>query len=219
MARLSDALKPEWFAGGDNFKRWQTRVKFWLMSMKIWWVIFPVLPLTEEQHREYELENSTCIGCLLSLLSDQLCDIYMHHTSAHELCDALDRKYAESDVGRELYVNDQYHEYKMVDDRSIVEQAHEIQLLVGELVYFGCVLPDMFMVGNIISKLPLSWKYFSTSLKHKKETMTVESLIASLDVKEKEKSKDVPRSVPQEGTSNANMVEGKSGGGNKNTKN
>jgi hypothetical protein len=159
-------------------------------------VIFPVLPLTEEQHCEYELENSTCISYLLSLLSDQLCDIYMHHTSAHELWDALDREYAESDAGRELYVNDQYHEYKMVDDRSIMEQAHEIQLLVGELAHFDCVLPDRFMVGGIIAKLPPSWKYFSTSLKHKKETMTVESLIASLDVKEKVRSKDVPRSIP-----------------------
>jgi hypothetical protein len=74
-------------------------------------VIFHVLPLTKEQHREYELENSTCISCLLSLLSDQLCDIYMHHTSARELWDALDRKYAESNAGRELYVNDQYKEY------------------------------------------------------------------------------------------------------------
>jgi hypothetical protein len=70
MAGLSDALKLEQFTGGDNFKRWQTRVKFWLMSMKIWWVIFPIPPLTEEQHREYELENSTCISCLLSILSD-----------------------------------------------------------------------------------------------------------------------------------------------------
>jgi hypothetical protein len=49
--------------------------------------------------------------------------------------------------------------------------------------------------------------------------MTVESLIASLDVEEKAKSKDVPCSVPQEGISNANVVEGKSGGGNKNNKN
>jgi hypothetical protein len=84
-------------------------------------VIFLVLPLTEEQHREYELENSTCISCLLSPLSDQLCDIYMQHTSARELWDALDCKYAKSDAGRELYVNDQYHKYKMVDDQSIVE--------------------------------------------------------------------------------------------------
>jgi hypothetical protein len=48
MDGLSDVLKPEWFAGGDNFKRWQTRVKFFLMSMKIWWVLFLILPLTEE---------------------------------------------------------------------------------------------------------------------------------------------------------------------------
>jgi hypothetical protein len=48
MAGPSDALKPGWFAGGQNFKRWQIRVKFWLMSLRIWWVISPVLPLTEE---------------------------------------------------------------------------------------------------------------------------------------------------------------------------
>jgi hypothetical protein len=81
------------------------------MSMKIRWVIFPVFPLTKEKHCEYEFENSTCIGCLLSLLLDQLCDIYMHHTSAHELWDALDHKYAESYAGHELYVSDQYHEH------------------------------------------------------------------------------------------------------------
>jgi hypothetical protein len=106
----------------------------------------------------------------------------MHHTSALELWDALDHKYAESDAGCELYVNDHYHEYKMVDDRSIMEQAHEIRLLVGELAHFDCVLPDWFVVGGIIAKLPPSWKYFSMSLKHMKETMTVGSLIASLDV-------------------------------------
>jgi hypothetical protein len=131
MAGISDALKPERFAGGDNFKRWQTRVKFWLVSMKIWWVISPVLPLSEEQNCAFELDNSTCVGCILSLLSDQLCDIYMKYDVAREIWEALDRKYAESDAGRELYVNDQYHEYRMVDDRSIVEHAHEIQLLVG----------------------------------------------------------------------------------------
>jgi hypothetical protein len=90
---------------------------------------------------------------------------------------------------------------------------------VGELAHFDCVLPDQFVVGGIITKLPPSWKYFSMSLKHKKETMTIESLIASLDVKEQARSKDVPHSIMQEGVSNANMVEGKAGGGNKNNKN
>jgi hypothetical protein len=58
---------------------------------------------------------------------------------------------------------------------------------MGEPTHFDCVLPDRFMVGGIIAKLPPSWKYFSTSLKHKKENMTFESLIASLDVEQKGK--------------------------------
>jgi hypothetical protein len=119
----------------------------------------------------------------------------MHHTSAREQWDALDRKYVESDAGCELYVNDQYHKYKMVDYKYIMEQAHEIHLLVGELVHFDCVWPDRFVVGGIIVKLPPPWKYFSTSLKNKKETMTVESQISTLDVEEKVRSKDVPDSV------------------------
>jgi hypothetical protein len=50
--------------------------------------------------------------------------------------------------------------------------------------------------------------------------MTVESLIATLDVEEKARSKDVPRSGPPDtGPSNANVVEAKSGGNkNKNWK-
>jgi hypothetical protein len=178
MAGVSDALKPERFAGGDHFKRWQTCIKFWLMSMNIWWVIYPVLSLTEERHCAFELDNTTYIGYIVSLLFDQLCDIYMEYTMASELWEALDHIYAESNAGCELYVNDQYHEYRMVDDCSIVEQTHEIQLLAGELTHFNCALPDRFMVGGIIAKLPLSWRSFATSLKHKRGgggVMTVEN--------------------------------------------
>jgi hypothetical protein len=101
-----------------------------------------------------------------------------------------------------------------------VEQAHEIQLLVGELAQFDCVLPNKFGGGGIIAKLPPTWRNFAMALKHKKEAMTVESLIATLDVEEKAKSKDVPRYGPMDsGTSNANVVEGKSVGKNKNKSN
>jgi hypothetical protein len=89
---------------------------------------------------------------------------------------------------------------------------------VGELAHFNCVLPDRFVVGGIIAKLPPSWRSFAMTLKHKKEVMTVECLIATLDVEEKARSKDVPRSGPPDaGPSNANVVEAKSGG-NKNWK-
>jgi hypothetical protein len=42
----------------------------------------------------------------------------------------------------------------MVDDHSIVKQAHEIQSLAKELEGLKCVLPDKFVTGDIIAKLP-----------------------------------------------------------------
>ncbi len=52
----------------------------------------------------------------------------------------------------------------MVDDRSVVEQAHEIQMLAKELENNRCELPYKFVAGGIIAKLPPSWSDFAISL-------------------------------------------------------
>jgi hypothetical protein len=46
--------------------------------------------------------------------------------SGKELWDALDAKFSVSDADSELYVMEQLFDYKMIDNRSVVEQAHEI---------------------------------------------------------------------------------------------
>ena len=46
------------------------------------------------------------------------------------------------------------------------------------------------MAGCIIAKLPSTWRNFGTSLKHKRQKISVENLIASLDVEEKARAKD-----------------------------
>ena len=83
MVGPSDAMKPERFAGG-NFQRWQTRVKIWLMSMELWWVIHPFMPFTVEQTATFAGDKDTTLGCILSLLSDQLYDLYMDYTNPTE---------------------------------------------------------------------------------------------------------------------------------------
>ena len=61
-----------------------------------------------------------------------------------------------------------FHDLGMVNNHSIVEQAYEIQVLVKELKLLKCPLPDKFVAGCIIAKLPSSWRNFATSLKHKR---------------------------------------------------
>ena len=77
-----------------------------------------------------------------------------------------------------------------------------------------CALPDKFVAGCIIAKLPPSWRNFATGLKHKRQEISVENLIASIDVEEKARDKDA-REKGVEGQSSANMVQKKPSGKNK----
>jgi hypothetical protein len=101
---------------------------------------------------------------------------------------------------------EQLFDYKMVENCSVVEQAHEIQALTNELELFSCPLPDKFVAGGIIAKLSPSWKDFATSLKHKRQEFNMAKLIGTLDVEERVRAKDKGKGV---GTSSANMVQKK----------
>jgi hypothetical protein len=95
----------------------------------------------------------------------------------------------------------------MVDDRSVVEQAHEIQALVKDLEMHGCELPDKFVAGCMIAKLPPSWTEFATSLKHKRREFDVTQLIGTLDEEDKARAKDVKGKKVAEGGSSAHVVQ------------
>jgi hypothetical protein len=51
---------------------------------------------------------------------------------------------------------EQLFDYKIVKNHSVVEQAHEIQVLTKELELFSYPLPNKFVAGGIIAKLPPS---------------------------------------------------------------
>jgi hypothetical protein len=72
-------------------------------------------------------------GDMISVLAQGLEDIFISLQSAKELWNALEDKYGIFDAGSELYVLELFNDYKMVDDRPVVEQAHEIQSLAKEL--------------------------------------------------------------------------------------
>ena len=77
MAGFSDTMKPEKFTGVD-FKRWQTRAQLWLSAMSVFWVVGnpPALPIgSEKELQEFTAATTIFIGCVLSVLSDQLCDV------------------------------------------------------------------------------------------------------------------------------------------------
>jgi hypothetical protein len=45
--------------------------------------------------------------------------------------------------------------------------------MVKELELLKIIVPDEFVVGGIIAKLPPSWRDFTTTLKHKRTHMSI----------------------------------------------
>jgi hypothetical protein len=95
-------------------------------------------------------------GAVISALHPKYEKSYISFPSGKDLWDALKIKFGVSDAGSELYLMEQLFDYKMVKNRSVVEQAHEIQALAKELELFPCPLPDKLVADGIIAMLPPS---------------------------------------------------------------
>jgi hypothetical protein len=54
-----------------------------------------------------------------------------------------------------------------------------------------------FVAGGITAKLPSSWRNFATTLKQKRQQISVEDLLVGLDVEEKAWAKDASTKVPE----------------------
>jgi hypothetical protein len=169
MAGFTDALRPDKFTD-VHFKRWQYMAELWLTTMKVFQISKgkPEGTMSENDQKKFEEANTIFVGCILSILADRLCDVFMHIKDGNKLWDALDAKFGAADAGSEPYITESFHDFKMTKDLSVVQQAHEIQCIAKELELLKCALPDKFVAGCIIAKLPPSWRNFATALKHKR---------------------------------------------------
>ena len=165
-------IKPPPF-DGSNYKHWRERLILWLTTLRIMHVKEgKPEQFTLEERSAFDESDNLFQGCVISVLAEHLVDSYIRLPTGKDLWDALEAQNGVSDAGSELYVMEQFLDYRMVEDGSVVEQAHEIHTLAKDLKNCSkkspCVLPDKFVAGGIISKLPRSWREFTTSLKHKR---------------------------------------------------
>jgi hypothetical protein len=167
-------------------------------------------PLTAEEEKDFTAADNLFRLALISILAESMVPAHMDLPSGKEMWDALEAKFGVTDAGNVLYKMEQFYDYKMIDDRSVVEQAHELQMLAKELKNMECDLSNQFVAGGIIAKLPPAWSGFATSLKHRRQEFSVTDLIAILGVEENARAKDTrAKKVAHEGASSANMVQKK----------
>ena len=62
----------------------------------------------------------------------------------------------------------------MLDNISVLDEVHELQILVNKLRDLSINIPKSFQVGAIIMKLPPSWNNFRMKLLHMSKDLTLE---------------------------------------------
>lgn len=189
---------------GCNYTRWADKMKFALIVLKISYVLDPKLapipenhpPGTDNKVNEAEIvelekqrmlrkeDEALCCGHIKNALSDRLYDVYGPMTDPRELWNALEYKYNAQEEGTNKYLISKYFDYHMVDEKNILEQVHELQVLVNKLKTLSIAIPEIFQVGAIIAKLPPSWKSFSKIMMHKSEDISLDDLLKHLRIEE-----------------------------------
>jgi hypothetical protein len=62
----------------------------------------------------------------------------------------------------------------MLNNVSVLDQMHELQILVYKLNDLSIKIPELFKVEAIIAKLPPTWNNYRKKLLHMAEEFTLE---------------------------------------------
>ncbi|GJU25517.1 pol polyprotein [Tanacetum coccineum] len=163
------AERPEKF-NGQNFKRWQQKMFFYLTTLGLARFLKETVPQVEppaegqssnaqavQAVEAWKHSDFLCHNYVLNGLIDPLYNVYCKTTTAKELWESLERKYKTEDAGTKKFVVARFLDYKMVDSKNVISQVQDLQVLLHDIHAEGMTLSETFQVAAIIEKLPPSW--------------------------------------------------------------
>ena len=134
-----------------------------------------------------------CRGHILNTLSDRLYDLFTSVQSPREIWNALEFKYNTKKQGADKFLALQFFDFNMVDHISVLDQVHELHILVSKLKDLKVDVGEPLQVGAIIAKLPPSWNDYRKKLLHSSESFTLEQLQKHLRIEEETRIRDGKR--------------------------
>ena len=128
---VSPGEKPKKF-NRLNFKRWQNKMLFYLITLNLARFLTKDAPKVKEDEHDIQVISVVnvwkhfdflCRKCVLNALTISLYYVYSNKKTSKELWESLDRKYKIEDVGAKKFVIGCFLNYKMVDSKTVVSQV------------------------------------------------------------------------------------------------
>ena len=115
------ATRPRLF-DGMHYNRWRTRAILWFQNLKCYSATNARSEgeISAAEQEKFKEVDAMFKAALFRILGDNIVDPYMTFEHGKDAWEALEAKFGVSDAGTELYVMEQYYDYKMTDERSVV---------------------------------------------------------------------------------------------------
>ena len=138
---------------------------FFLTALKVAYVLDPTLPEipppTDKDTDELVLQRAKRVddevifrGHILNNVSDSIYDLFTNVRSPRQIWETIEREYATQKQGADKFLIKKYFEFKLLDNSSLMDQIHKLQVIVSKLRDIGVEIPESFQIGAIIAKLP-----------------------------------------------------------------
>ena len=119
-------------------------MKFLLIALKLFYVLDSNLmhfPLASDedtdeikaQIKKGEEDELICRWHILNTLLDRLYNLYTSMKSPKEIWNALEAKYKIKKIDANKFIIQKYFDYKILDNVLVLDQVHELQILVNKL--------------------------------------------------------------------------------------
>ena len=206
---------------GTSFSRWKDKMMFLLTALKVSYVLDPNLPeipaekvddneAIKAQRLKRQEDEVLCRGHILNTLSDRLYDLFATVKSPKEIWQALEFKYNAEKQGADKFQIMKYFEFTMSDSISVMDQVHDLQVLVSKLKELKVDISESLQVGAIITKLPPSWNDYKKKLLHTTEDFTLEQIMKHLRIEEETRILQKKNGEHSSSGSKVNIVQEKS---------
>jgi len=195
----------------QNFRRWQERVSTLLDMYEVSLALTTSKPdssTVAKQVDDWIHANKVCRHTLLSVLSNDLFDVYASYKNAKDIWDSLILKYTVEDIVRQRFVIANYYCWEMIEDKDIKIQINEYHKLIEDIKTESITLADEFVSELLIKKLPQSWTDYKQQLKHKHKHMSLLDMITYIIIKDTNR-KECTAAKAKTLSAKANVVEDK----------
>jgi len=142
---------------GQNFRRWQERVSILLDMYGVALTLTTSKPdssTTAKQVDDWIHANNVCHHTLLSVLSNDMFDVYASYKNAKDIWDSLFLKYTAEDIVRQRFVIGNYYRWEMIEGKDIKIQINEYHKLLEDIKTKRITLLDEFVSELLIEKFP-----------------------------------------------------------------